>query len=77
MSEQDTRDAERYRFLRDSAINSKGYSAWCVQGTDYRDSFPCLGANLDQLVDRGMRRMNALGGTGCGKDAEGARKKPL
>jgi hypothetical protein len=52
----DRDDAARYRFLRDSAVNQRGYTAWCVEGTSWMTCHPCMGRDLDRLIDRAMRR---------------------
>lgn len=52
----DTKDAARFRWLRDHAINTEGAkgSPWCVYGLDLGDCTPAFGAELVAMVDDAM-----------------------
>jgi len=50
------KDAARFRWLRDHAINTEGRngSPWCVYGLDLGDCTPAFGAELVAMVDDAM-----------------------
>lgn len=52
----DALDADRFRWLRDHAINTEGRkgSPWCVYGLDLGDCTPTFGAELVAFVDDAM-----------------------
>lgn len=52
----DAKDAARFRWLRDHAINTEGAkgSPWCVYGLDLGDCTPAFGAELVAMVDDAM-----------------------
>lgn len=55
----DREDAERYRWLRDRALNfereSSGHGTpWCVIGMDLGDAEPLYGTSLDSVMDECM-----------------------
>ena len=52
----DAKDATRFRWLRDHAINTEGRkgSPWCVYGLDLGDCTPTFGAELVAFVDDAM-----------------------
>lgn len=52
----DAKDAARFRWLRDHAINTEGRkgSPWCVYGLDLGDCTPAFGAELVAMVDDAM-----------------------
>ena len=52
----DAKDAARFRWLRDHAINTEGRkgSPWCVYGLDLGDCTPTFGAELVAFVDDAM-----------------------
>lgn len=55
-AEDDAKDAARFRWLRDNAVNvetGKG-SPWCVYGLDLGDCTPTYGAELVAMVDYAM-----------------------
>lgn len=51
-------DAERYRWLREKAINfaSEDGSPWCVFGASHDESSPADGKFLDDRIDLAMQQ---------------------
>ena len=59
------KDAERYRWLRDKALDvvacwERGgqQEPWCVIGTCADDAVPCSGTELDAAIDAAMNGAN-------------------
>lgn len=59
-----SKDAERYRWLRDYAVWSEQpdpeRQVWCVIGRDAQSCYPADPQDIDELVDAGLALHNAI-----------------
>lgn len=61
------RDAGRYRWLRDKAMEATGTTVWCVIGSHGDNTRPTHGDTLDKALDAAMSASGAPAAAPAGK----------